>query len=125
VQVIDDMFDIYEDAKMGLQTLATMEQNMLHLQQDFEADLQKLGDLFYSLPLPKRNIRRFLDLQLFFFTRGCVCLEQLVALQETTQKPFFAANFIRKQLICDMEKGANIRKWIRYFRDWRKRYLNE
>jgi len=124
VQLIDDMFDIYEDAKMGLQTLATMTQNMDEFRQEFEQDLQKLGELFYALPLPKANIKRFLDLQLFFFTRGCVCVEQLVALQLKTKKPFDCANFIRKDLICDMEKWENMRKWIGYFAYWRKKYFN-
>lgn len=124
VQVIDDMFDIYEDAKIGLQTLATMAQNMEDLRLEFEQSLQKLGQLFYGLPLPKRNVKRFLDLQLFFFTRGCVCLEQLVHLQEKTKQSFNAADFTRKELICDMEKWENIRKWIGYFAHWRKQYVN-
>ena len=124
VQLIDDMFDIYEDAKMGLQTLATMSQNMKEFSRAFEQDLEKLGELFYALPLPKRNIRRFLDLQLFFFTRGCVCVEQLVTLQRRNEQPFNAADFIRKDLICDMEKWENIRKWIGYFVHWRKKYFS-
>lgn len=122
VQMIDDVFDIYEDAQMGLQTLATMERDMADLRQDFELDLLKMGELFYALPLPKENIRRFLDLQLFFFTRGCVCMEQLVELQYSAKTFFFAKNYSRKELICDMEKGKNILKWMRYFAFWRKQF---
>lgn len=122
IQWVDDIFDLYEDNLDGLQTLVTSAKDMTQLRKDFEVGLVQLKDLFHKLDyLPKKNILKFLDLQLFFFTRALVCLEQFETLQYEKKQHFDANNFTRKQLICDMEKWSNIRKWFQYFRYWKKR----
>lgn len=122
IQWVDDIFDLYEDNLAGIQTLATSATDMSQLRKDFEAGLVQLKDLFHQLDyLPKKNILKFLDLQLFFFTRALICLEQFETLQAQNNKPFNANDYTRKQLICDMEKWANIKKWFYYFKIWKQK----
>lgn len=122
IQWVDDIFDLYEDQQDKLETLVTTATDMHQLREAYERDLYKLKDLFAALDyLPRRNILKFMDLQLFFFSRALVCLQQFQDLQNQHAIPFDAGSFTRKQLICDMEKWANIKLWFHYFRLWKKR----
>lgn len=119
VQWVDDVFDVYEDTQAGIQTLATPCPDISELWRAFDHELIETLRLFWLLDLPKRQIRRFLDVQLFFFTRTAVCFEQFAALQRQNQGIFSPERYPRKALICDMEKWENILKWWRYFRHYR------
>lgn len=119
VQLVDDIFDMYEDAKENIQTLATMETQISSLTKAFTNDLLHLCTIFHSLGLAPKAVQQFLYLQLFFFTRTFVCLQQFGALQPTNT-PFLVKKFNRKSLICDMEKWKNIRLWIQYFQKFKK-----
>ena len=115
VQWVDDVFDVYEDTQAGLQTLFTPAVNIRLAWQEFENEILSMKKLFFNIPLPQKNIKRFWDLQMFFFSRTMVCFEQLSALQDENNDTFYPAKHERKALICDMEKWENIRKWMRYF----------
>ncbi len=115
VQWVDDVFDVYEDTKAGLQTLATPNVNIRRVGEEFEAELAEMTALFLKIPLPSAHIKRFVGLQMFFFSRAMVCFEQLAALQGSENEAFYPEKYERKALICDMEKWRNIRKWLKYF----------
>lgn len=120
VQWVDDVFDVYEDTQAGLQTLFTPEVNIRLAWQQFEHEIVIMKNLFFKIPLPQENIKRFWDLQMFFFSRTMVCFEQLSALQGENNDTFYPSKYERKPLICDMEKWENIRKWMHYFDKMRK-----
>ncbi|MFN0203577.1 MAG: class 1 isoprenoid biosynthesis enzyme [Bacteroidia bacterium] len=120
VQLVDDIFDVYEDTKNGIQTLATKEKSIQKVTQDFEADVMTLCKMFQALSLRPAAVRQFLHLQLFFLTRTFVCLEQFEKLQAAAGGIFEPKNYPRKALICDMETWENLRKWGSYFQKWRK-----
>lgn len=120
VQWVDDAFDVYEDTQAGLQTLATPNVNIRLAWQEFEAEIAVMKKLFFKIPLPPQNIKRFWDLQMFFFSRTMVCFEQLSALQGAENDTFYPEKYERKALICDMEKWENIKKWMHYFEKMRK-----
>ncbi len=115
VQWVDDVFDVYEDTQAGLQTLFTPAVNIRLAWQQFENEIVIMKNLFFNIPLPQKNIKRFWDLQMFFFSRTMVCFEQLSALQDENTNTFYPSKHERKALICDMEKWENIWKWMRYF----------
>lgn len=114
-QLLDDIFDVYEDAQEQIQTLATTQTQVAQLTQTFESDLAYLCSAFHGLGLQPSIVRKFLHLQLFFFTITFVCLRQFQALQPTPDVPFNPKAFERKMLICDMEKISNMLLWVKYF----------
>jgi hypothetical protein len=56
-----------------------------------------------------KQIQKTLNKIITVVSRGCVCLEQLLALQGDNGR-FDAGNFTRRELVCDMEKISNIRR---------------
>jgi hypothetical protein len=122
VQWVDDMFDIYEDTINHIQTFATPKVDIKITRQNFLHDLQEMISLFKKLTFPSKRIWQFLDFQVFFFSRTMVCFEQLEKIQGDSE--FLEPGiFIRKALICDMEKWENILKWFRYYKKMRSTLL--
>ncbi|NBW36944.1 MAG: hypothetical protein EBR30_18340, partial [Cytophagia bacterium] len=61
----------------------------------------------------KKNFSRFIAI---IASRGLVCLDQLIKLEENGL--FEISKYDRKSLICDMRKIRNIIKWINYYLNW-------
>ena len=109
LQMMNDIFDIYEDHRNGLQTLASVTNDINLLKHEYIELIDKTIILFRNLDYHPKRIRKTLDKIITVISRGCVCLNQLLALQGDKGN-FDAGNFTRGDLICDMEKISNIRR---------------
>jgi len=115
-QLENDIFDIYNDREDGISTLATTATSMTALRQRFSSILDEVYTLIDQTPFPKRNKKKFSRLIALLGTRGLVCLDQLMELEE--EGKFKIAKHDRKQLVCDMGKYRNNWRWIRAYLRW-------
>lgn len=113
LQQVNDMFDVYKDSQNGQQTLFTNSNDLGRNYQDFQYHLNVLIEQFLALDFPVSKIKKCLLEISTVTSRGMVCLEQLMALQGTSQS-FDLSRFSRKQLICDMEEVSNLISSFRY-----------
>lgn len=111
VQWVDDLFDVYEDSREGIQTLVSTCTDIRVLRRDFETELINLRQCFEALPLPQKHIRRYWALMDAFFALAKVCLDQLERVQETHGGVFDPLQCSRKELVCDMALLRNQWKW--------------
>lgn len=114
MQLENDIFDIYKDAKSNIATLPTTLSKVSDLRQLYEGQINLLIDLCYKMGYPKKRIVKFLDRIMPVINRGLVGLDQYQRLENSNGGEFDTAVFSRKQLICDMEKPRNILKTIKY-----------
>ena len=82
-------------------------------QYTFISTLTQLIAQFKSLDYSKKNIEKCLMEISTITSRGMVCLNQLIVLQKE-KGVFNIENYMRKELICDMEKFRNILKSFKY-----------
>jgi len=115
-QLENDFFDIYKDYQNRIHTLATVSKSMHSLRSEYQSIVNNIYRLTEQTDFPKRNKVKFSRLIAILSTRGLVCLDQLIEIQEG--ETFEISSYSRTQLICDMEKLKNISKWIRYYLRW-------
>ncbi len=114
-QLENDMLDIYKDGKDGIKTLATTENKMNNLRKTYTSLMEELVDLVYLTKYSDANKKMFLRIVALFVSIGFVCLDMLEKNEKLTNNSFVLAEYERKQLICDMEKPANIMQSIHYY----------
>ena len=114
IQLIDDIFDLYEDSRAEVCSLAYPTYSIDYLSNKLQKKLTQTLHLFYNLPYKRKNIKKFTYCYVMFCSRIFVCLEQLGKLIKDPLQPFNPHLFNRRQLICDMEKPINILKSIYY-----------
>lgn len=129
LQQINDLFDVYKDHQNGQQTLFTNTNSLVVAERRFRQTINTLVNQFAGLGYDKKNIRKCLMEISTILGRGIVSLHQLQALQTKNDDPFNIAAYSRKELICDMEKPANLYQSFQYsvqfyerleqrFQDW-------
>ncbi len=114
MQLENDIFDIYKDAKSNIATLPTTLSKVSDLRVLYEEQINLLIDLCDKMDYPKKRIIQFLDRIIPVINRGLVGLDQYQQLEKNNEGEFDITGFSRKQLICDMEKPGNILKTIKY-----------
>jgi uncharacterized protein YdcH (DUF465 family) len=115
-QLENDIFDIYKDYQNRVYTLATASKSMVSLRAYYQSILDEIYSLIAQTDFPKRNKTKFSRLIATIATRGLVCLDQLIEIQEG--ETFEIATYSRSQLICDMGKLKKNIKWIAYYSRW-------
>ena len=108
-QLMDDVFDIYDDAKEGLRTFANQCQTVAEMEQIVNAHQRKILDKVRLLSNKNYETQHFLKVfQIFASTIELAFnhYKKIEAEQHTT--PFQCLNLSRKTWIIDMEKPANI-----------------
>jgi hypothetical protein len=109
LQLMNDIFDIYDDYNNEQQTLATTANDINPLNKEYRILIGKTLDLFRNLEYHKERIEKALDSITTVISRGCVCLDRLLALQGNNNV-FNIKEYSRRDLVCDMEKIPNIRR---------------
>ena len=109
LQLMNDIFDIHDDYKNEQQTLATASNDIKLLHSEYKGLIDKTLKLLRSLSYPRENIESSLSMIIAVISRGCVCLERLLALQGNNDV-FHLRYYTRRDLLCDMEKIPNIRR---------------
>ena len=107
IQLLDDTFDIYEDFKAGIRTVATTSQDMEVYAKEVTQHIDELVRLFRALPYPDARVQKALNKMMFIVCWAWVALEQFQKLQRKNGPPFKLNQFQRKELICDMAKLSN------------------
>jgi hypothetical protein len=115
MQIENDIFDVYKDSQESISTLATIETKISNLRECYRAMTNEIFDLVrrtQSHPKNKRRFIRYISLVLF---PGNVCLDCLERNEKSTNNFFLLNKYKRKDLICDMEKFANMLRVVRYY----------
>lgn len=116
VQLANDAFDIYKDYKSGVRTMVTECNNFGLLKKEFLKLINEIKQLAYKVNVPKRNIKRFLQIMsLSLFSRTLVCFDALQKNQINTGGKFEISSYKREQLVVDMEKPTNIIRMLKCF----------
>ena len=108
MQMIEDTFDTWEDLQEPLFTLPNSTTDIKEIRQLVMNKLSETKKLISRLSYPERGKQVFVDRLCFFVARGLVCLEQFEALQKRQGGIFKPQELSRSELICDMEKPANL-----------------
>ena len=114
MQLTNDAFDVYKDLQNGQQTLFTNAVEIEPLKAIYLDQLDKIKATFQTLNYNRKNTQYALLAMSAIGARGLVCIDQLLACQHFTNGAFRLHEYSRKQLICDMEKPANIWKTMQY-----------
>jgi len=113
LQQVNDIFDIWKDQKAGIATFASASTKMKNTKAEFELQLNKVYELIRSLNYSASAKRDFFLQLMILIGMGVVSLNQYIALQEKKNSIFNAAEFTRKELVCDMQKKRNLLKLMR------------
>ena len=114
IQFVNDIFDVYKDLQGSIQTLPNATKDIKILENQYANLLDDTIKTCYTLPYHRLRIRCFLLSLMLIYSRGFVCLDQFFALQVKPNNVFEPNNYIRKDLICDMEKFRNLWKSYLY-----------
>jgi len=113
-QLENDIFDVYEDNRAGIKTLATITNDIYQLEsiyRNLHAEIWKGIDIIHFKIADKENFRRICSL---IIARGYVAILQLKMVSKKTSGIFKIADYSRKDVICDMEKPLNRIKLLHY-----------
>lgn len=114
LQMTNDMFDVSKDYQHGQQTLFTTGTNLTELITEYHENWEKMAVKFIKTAYPAGNTRRFLCEVSAVLSRGLVCADQLMLCTQKTNNTFDISHYSRHDLVCDMEKSANILQSVRY-----------
>lgn len=115
LQLENDLFDVYKDYQAGIKTLVTSAGSIRALRQEYQLLWENLKQSMAPTHYPAGGKRAFKQLICALVCRGFVCLDMLEKLEAQNKGVFNPAAFTRKELICDMEKPANLLRTIRYY----------
>ena len=94
VQLTDDVFDLRIDYLDQIQTLATTSKDIRLLQQEYLQLAKDSYREFQQLGYPPKQVRRFWAEVMIILSRGMVCLDQLVRVQEEHGDEFTIAKYL-------------------------------
>lgn len=115
MQLGNDIFDVWEDDRDGVRTVASICTNIPALRSDFQLKLEHTFALAKRTGYAPKNVERFRRISLMALARVFVCLDQFEKLQKKSGDHFSIKEYTRKELICDMQKPGNQLKSMYYF----------
>lgn len=115
MQLGNDIFDVWKDAPQKIKTLVTDCDHIDEVRKVFDQQLSKSISLVKQSGFSDKNIRRYLNKLLLGISRCYVCLDQLEHLEKFSNGKFSPSAYSREQMLCDMEKPANMIRSIRYY----------
>lgn len=113
LQQVNDIFDVWKDLQSGISTFVTTANDIYILKADFELQMKKVQQLLSNLPYKTKHKRACFFQFMILIGMGIVALNQYIELQNKNNGRFEAANFTRKQLVCDMQKKSNLLKLMK------------
>lgn len=117
-QLANDIFDIYKDLQEGIFTFANQCISIQQLRNEYQQQLQHIATLIQQSKNNLESAKTFALQCAPVLTRALVALDHYEKACIHTNGSFEPAKLTRKQLICDMEKPANIFKMIHYAAKW-------
>lgn len=114
IQLTDDMYDVEQDLLEGTQTLVTRLRAIGELKTLFMQQVHAMRTAVREIPASRRRKREFSMSMAGIYAFGLVALEQFGRLQGDQPRMPSWMELRHKDMIVDMEKPANIWRWIRY-----------
>jgi hypothetical protein len=117
LQLSNDFFDVYKDYKEGIATYANTCTDYKKLEKDYLSQCREFCKVTRALPYTKNDVAFFMLFMASIMGRGLVALRMLRKLQTKLGGGALPMEKLdRKQLICDMEKPANMLRtvWMTY-----------
>lgn len=115
MQMANDIFDVYKDARAGIRTLITIGLSISEVRKLFSRQMDKAFGLYAHMPFPTKTKQKVLRKLSFGISRVFVALDQYEKLEEKTGGNFVPTKYGRKELICDMEKISNLWHSLVYY----------
>ncbi|MEM9819890.1 MAG: hypothetical protein AAF985_02415 [Bacteroidota bacterium] len=119
VQLTDDVFDLRIDHLEKIQTLATTSKDIRLLREEYFQLARESYQEFQQLDYPPKQVRRFWAEVMIILSRGMVCLDQLVRVQQEHGDEFMIHQYGRAELVCDMERPINLLRSFWYCLSWK------
>ena len=119
MQLGNDIFDVYKDEQQKIRTLVTTCKTINEIRIVFRDQMDKTVMLIKRSGYQEKDKRKFLNKLVLGISRCFVCLDQLENLQQRSNGIFVPASYRREDMICDMEKSANILSSIKYYLDYK------
>lgn len=114
MQFANDCFDIYKDIHDGIFTLASCCEDYNLLKKLYLSRVKQANALVRLLPYSTSKKNEFLIIMHAIISQGLVAIDQMIRLQEKLGHPVNCIDMERKELITDMQKAGNIKRWMRY-----------
>ncbi len=115
MQFGNDIFDVYEDSREDIDTLITINQDIVIIKEVFEKQYYKALKNAWEMDYPENNKKQFIRKFIMGMSRCFVCLDQLYKLQKKNNMNFEPLKYCREELICDMEKPSKILSFLKYY----------
>jgi len=113
-QLMDDIFDLYDDAKSGIRTFANTALKVEEIRFVVDEHEQKILELIQAMYLEKRSRKSFEQVLRVFSSVIEIALEKFEENEAMYQTgPQKCLDLDRNQWIIDMEKASNIWKLFR------------
>lgn len=110
-QLMDDIFDLYDDQKEGIRTYVNQSRKMIELRFILEEKEQQILDLANRVSSSPKHFNKFKQVLEVFTSIIEIAIEQYETLELKQQVcPIDCLKLERKAWIIDMEKASNIRK---------------
>lgn len=113
-QLGNDIFDLYKDVRDGIYTLVNTCTDFVQLKNEFLERVKQQNILIEQLPYNKKAKEEFCIVMNTINARSMVALQQLIQFQKQHKGKINWKQCSRKDMIVDMEKPANLLKWLRY-----------
>jgi hypothetical protein len=114
MQFGNDLFDIFKDLRDGIVTLPDRCGDYTQLRHLFLSRVRDCNRLIYALPYKQHKKEEFAVAMHLIISRSMVVLDKMIKLEKRYKKPLNYQKLGRKELICDMEKPANILSLLYY-----------
>jgi len=114
IQLCNDLADIYKDRQDAIQTLATRCTDAEAIADFFNEQVDGFRAQVALLPYPRKQKMDFSLAMAAIYSLGLVAIDNLRKLQVGAASLPPPEQVPREALILDMEKPANILRWVRY-----------
>ena len=113
-QLGNDIFDLYKDVRDNIYTLVNTCNDYLVFRKNFLEKIREQNNKIMSLPYELRNKKEFCKIINVINARSLVALDKLVKQQKQHSGKINWWQMQRKDMIVDMEKPANVLRWVKY-----------
>jgi hypothetical protein len=113
IQMVDDLFDVYDDIQEQIRTFANTNQNFKEIEHLFNQQLERVLLAINNLPFSISKKQSFVIKLSLLPALGIIALKNLGTLENKEGQLPNLKTVPRKSLIIDMEKLSNIFKMIR------------
>lgn len=113
-QMTNDIYDTYKDTHEGIYTMVKKVRNVAHLREIFMSEVSKMQDLMLHIDAPVRRKKKAIARYACMDAFTMVGIDTLAATEKKYGYPVNWASVSRKDLVPDMAKTTNRKKYFKY-----------